>query len=152
VADGIIGPPHPDLPSATLVSGTVLDPGEARRSPRVLQAIGPWRVMPWHTTYAQAGAAAVDALPGGAPWRAELEQDAPGGERHLLTFEGHVTHLTDRDVSLFEHMDVDQMVGEADEIGERARRLAAAGYCELIYTPSGPDVVRELRSFRSAVR
>jgi 5,10-methylenetetrahydromethanopterin reductase len=66
VADGLIGPPHPVLPTAALVSGTVLDPGEDAASPRVLEAVGPWRVTAWHNAYAAAagGAAAVDALPG----------------------------------------------------------------------------------------
>src|ERR1700750_2423617 len=61
VADGTIGPPHPSLPSATMVTGTVLDPGEDPRSDRVREAIGPWQVVRWHTAYAVGGPAAVDA-------------------------------------------------------------------------------------------
>ena len=95
VADGTIGPPHPTLPSATMVSGTVLDPGEDSGSNRVREAVGPWRVVGWHSAYAQGGAAAVDAMPGGQTWRTELEALAPEDERHLLAFEGHVTHLAD---------------------------------------------------------
>jgi 5,10-methylenetetrahydromethanopterin reductase len=87
VADGIIGPPHPTLPSATMLSGTVLDPGEDPRSTRVLQAVGPWRVIPWHTAYSYGGAATVDTMPGGPAWRGALEALAPEEERHLLTFE-----------------------------------------------------------------
>jgi len=40
-------------------------------------------------------------------WRASLEALAPEEERHLLSFEGHVTHLTERDVNLLEHVDVE---------------------------------------------
>ncbi|MFC7260299.1 LLM class flavin-dependent oxidoreductase [Streptomyces lutosisoli] len=72
-ADRIIGPPHPTLPAAMIVSGTVLDPGEARDGDRVREAIGPWRV--------------VDA-----------------------------------------------------------------GFREVVYTPAGPDVARELRAFAAAHR
>ncbi len=50
LADGIIGRPHPTLPTATLVSGTVLDPGEDSGSIRVREAIGPWRVVHWRST------------------------------------------------------------------------------------------------------
>ena len=64
-------------------------------------------------------AAAVDRLPGGKDWRADLESRAPEREWHLSTFEGHATHLTERDRPL-------------------------------LYTPSGPDVARELRAFAAA--
>jgi 5,10-methylenetetrahydromethanopterin reductase len=149
VADGIIGPPHPTLPTATMASGTVLDPGEDDRSGRVREAIGPWRVVGWHAAYARGGAA-VDALPGGQAWRADLEALAPEPERHLLTFEGHVTHVPDRDRRLLEHIDVETMVGDPVGIGAQLATLADAGFREVIYTPTGPDVARELRAFASA--
>jgi 5,10-methylenetetrahydromethanopterin reductase len=155
VADGIIGPPHPTLPSATMMAGTVLESGENPRSSRVLKAIGPWGVIPWHTSYTYGGAAAVDALPGGAAWRATLEALAPEEERHLLTFEGHVTHLAERDLPLLEHLDVEgrtsaalmMKVGDGAAIRQGLARLAEAGYREVMYTPSGPDVARELKAF-----
>ena len=150
MADGTIGPPHPTLPTATMVSGTVLDPGEDPESSRVRDAIGPWRVVGWHTAYSQGGAAAVDAMPGGQAWRMELEALAPEGERHLLTFEGHVTHLAERDVGLLEYIDVTTMVADADSIGRKLERLADAGFCEVMYTPAGPDIARELRAFAAA--
>jgi 5,10-methylenetetrahydromethanopterin reductase len=135
-----------------MVSGTVLDPGEDPRSARVREAIGPWRVVGWHAAYARDGAAAVDAMPGGAAWRTELERLAPEGEGHLLAFEGHVTDLAESDRPLLEHVDVRTMVGDADSIGRKLDRLAAAGFCEVMYTPSGPDVARELRAFADAYR
>jgi 5,10-methylenetetrahydromethanopterin reductase len=150
VADGTIGPPHPTLPTATMVSGTALDPGEDPRSARVLDAIAPWRVVGWHTAYAAGGAATVDAMPGGTEWRAALEALAPEDQRHLLAFEGHVTHLTERDRPLLEHLDATTMVGDAASIARKLGRLAAAGYCEAMYTPAGPDVARELRAFATA--
>jgi 5,10-methylenetetrahydromethanopterin reductase len=150
VADGTIGPLHPSLPTATMVSGTVLDPGEDRWSPRVQAAIGPWRVVGWHTAYAVRGAVAVDAMPGGKEWRNGLEDLVPEEERHLLTFEGHVTHLPDRDKALLVHIDVDTMVGDAATIGGKLRGLADAGFAEVMYTPSGPDIGRELRAFAGA--
>ncbi|MUL85103.1 MULTISPECIES: LLM class flavin-dependent oxidoreductase [unclassified Mycolicibacterium] len=155
VADGIIGPPHPALPSATMMSGTVLGDGESPRSNRVLNAVGPWGVLPWHTAYTSGGAAAVDAMPGGAAWRADLEALAPPNERHLLSFEGHVTHLMARDLSLLEHLDVEgrtsaglmMKVGDSVKIRQEIAQLAEAGYDEVIYTPAGLDVARELTAF-----
>jgi 5,10-methylenetetrahydromethanopterin reductase len=133
-----------------MVSGTVLDPGEDRRSLRVRDAIGPWRVVGWHTAYAVGGAAAVDSKPGGEAWRHTLESMAPEDERHLLTFQGHCTHLTDRDVALLDHIDVDSMVGDVDAIRAALERIAGSGFCEVLYTPAGPDVARELGAFAAA--
>jgi 5,10-methylenetetrahydromethanopterin reductase len=149
VADGVIGPPHTTLPTATIASGTVLDPGEDPGSERVREAIGPWRVVGWHTAYSGGGAEAVDAKPDGRAWRTALEALAPEGERHLLTFEGHVTHLPDRDRELLEHIDVHTMVGNASGVRRQLARLADTGFHEIIYTPSGTDVARELRAFAS---
>ncbi|MET9992729.1 LLM class flavin-dependent oxidoreductase [Streptomyces mutabilis] len=151
-ADGVIGPPHPTLPTATIASGTVLDSGEDPASDRVREAVGPWRVVDWHNAYATKGAEGVDALPGGRAWREELESLAPEGERHLLAFEGHVTHLLPRDRRLLEHIDVKRMVGDPDRVGVQLARLASYGFREVVYTPTGPDVRRELRSFASAGR
>jgi 5,10-methylenetetrahydromethanopterin reductase len=154
IADGIIGNPVAHvLPSATLVTGTVLDPGEDRHSARVLEAVGPWQVVDYHEAYAIAGAAAVDSMPGGQEWRQALEGIAPQGERHLLTHEGHVTHLTERDRRLLGRAsDGRMMIGEAEEIGNRLARLGEKGVTETIYMPSGPDVPRELRAFHDAAR
>ena len=124
-----------------------LRPGAQRRG-----AVG---LIPWHIAYTLGGAEAVDALPGGAAWRKSLEALAPEEERHLLTFEGHVTHLSQRDVPLLQHLDVEgrtsdaltMSVGDPTLVIERLTRLAEAGYQEVMYTPSGPDVARELKAF-----
>ena len=150
IADGIIGPPHRTLPAAMIVSGTVLEEGEEAGADRVREAIGPWRVVDWHNAYATGGAEAVDALPGGAGWREALEALAPEGERHLLAFEGHVTHLTDRDRPLLEHIDLKAPVGDVGRGSRQLSRLADTGFAEIIYTPTGPDVARELRAFAAA--
>jgi len=152
VADGVIGPPHPTLPAAMIVSGTVLEPGEEPGSDRVRDAIAAWRVVDWHNAYADGGAEAVDALPGGRAWRDALETLAPPDQRHLLTFEGHVTHLSDRDRQLLPYIDIKSMVGEPDRLARQLDRLGATGLAEIIYTPSGPDVARELRTMASVPR
>jgi 5,10-methylenetetrahydromethanopterin reductase len=152
VADGTLGGPvHPSLPTAVMVSGTVLEPGEDAGSARAAEAIGPWRVVGWHTAYAVGGATRVDALPGGAHWREELEGLAGPDERHLLTFEGHVTHLSERDRPLLEHIDTSTMVGDAEQIAGSIAALGEQGFCEVMYTPSGPDVARELTAVAAAV-
>jgi 5,10-methylenetetrahydromethanopterin reductase len=149
-ADGIIGMPHPTLPTATMFSGTVLEEGEHPAGDRVREAIGPWRIVEAHSAYADRGAAGVDELPGGRAWREDLEALAPEDERHVLAFEGHVTHLTDRDRHLVEHIDTRALVGDPGRIGGALRKMAGYGFTELIYTPTGPDVARELRTMAAA--
>lgn len=153
IADGIVGglPVDNTLPSAMLLPATVLEPGEDRDSVRVRDAVGPWQVVMYHEAYAIAGPDAVDALPGGREWREALEALAPEGERHLFTYEGHVTHLTERDRQLLEHApDGLATIGTTDEIRTRIDGLAEQGVREVIYTPSGGDVARELTTFYAA--
>ena len=149
IADGIVGlPVRHALPTATLMAGTVLDRGEDRDSHRVREAVGPWKVVHYHEAYAIAGPDAVDAMPGGRAWRDTLEDLAPQGERHLLTHEGHVTHLTQRDRVLLDQADDGlATIGSADEFTARLARMSEHGVQEVIYTPSGPDVGRELKAF-----
>jgi 5,10-methylenetetrahydromethanopterin reductase len=154
IADGIIGLPTPNpLPVATLMAGTVLDPGEDATSPRVREAVGPWQVVRYHEAYAIAGPDAVDAMPGGHAWREALEALAPQGERHLLTHEGHVTHLSERDRPLLGQAKSRRVtIGDAEAIRAHLSWLAENGVREVIYTPSGPDVARELEAFAAAYR
>jgi 5,10-methylenetetrahydromethanopterin reductase len=153
IADGMIvgRPMKHTLPLAMLMPATVLEPGEDRGSDRVREAVGPWQVVRYHEAYAIAGPDAVDAMPGGRAWREAVETIGAEGERHLFTHEGHVTHLTERDHELLDHApDGLATVGTADEIRSRVVALAAAGIREIIYTPSGPDVAREMVSFYTA--
>ena len=154
IADGIIGlPVRQSLPVATMRAGTVLEPGEDRDSPRVREAVGPWQVVAFHDAYAVAGAAAVDAMPGGREWREALERLSAEGGRHLLVYEGHVTHLTERDYPLVGYTGgFPTMIGEPDKIRASLAQLEDRGVQELIYTPSGPDVARELRAFCAAAQ
>ncbi len=153
IADGmIVGRPiDHQLPVAMLMPATVLRPGEDRASARVRDAVGPWQVVTYHEAYAIAGAEAVDALPGGREWRSALEALAPDGERHLLTHQGHVTHLTERDHRLLDHApDGLATIAPSEEIVRRITELADAGVREIIYTPSGSDVAAELTTFYAA--
>ena len=152
IADGIVGAQvcH-SIPTATMFAGTVLDPGESRDSERARRAVGPWQVVSYHEAYLAAGSDAVDAMPGGRAWREALEKLAAPDERHLLSHEGHVTHLSARDFALLEHAGDGMTVrGDADEIRTRLEGLADCGVQEVIYTPSGPDVARELQAFHAA--
>jgi 5,10-methylenetetrahydromethanopterin reductase len=157
VADGImtIGGGVTGFDTAIqMTSGTVLDAGEDMSSPRVLEAVGPWSAVMYHGAW-QMHPDAVKNMPNGAGWLAAVEALRPEGERHLAAHEGHVTDLTDRDrVALTANPLLGAMgwVGSRDEIRARAEAAVAGGSTEIMYTPAGPDIARELRAWADALR
>jgi 5,10-methylenetetrahydromethanopterin reductase len=92
--------------------------------------------------------AAVEGLPGGAAWRAELER-VPVHLRHLAIHEDHLVHVTERDRPLLsgEGLTAFTWTGDAATLRARLEATAAAGTTEILYQPCGPDVERELRAF-----
>jgi len=138
-----------------MVNGTVLDDDESIETPRVREALGPWYVLAYHGTWQTAGDA-VDGLPGGAEWRAAIEAERPEGERHLAVHEGHATHVMPRDRPLLDAAGDGLAgwgwVGTPEEVRARAEAAAASGVTDLLYTPAGPDVERDMRAFAAALR
>ena len=146
-------PPDGITERIQLVAGTVLDEGETVADRRVAEAVGPWYVVTHHALH-QSAPETADALPGGAEWRAGIEATRPAGDRHLAVWEGHVTHLVDRDATIVdaagEQIVGMSWVGSADEIRDRVDEAATGGVTEIAYAPAGPDVEREIRSFAAA--
>lgn len=136
---------------ALLRFGTVLDPGEDHRSPRVVEAAGPGYASTVHALWEYAGES-VDTVPGGARWRAALVAERPEGQRHLVAHQGHLSSLTERDRDLV--IAGGTAVLEPGWTGDAAslkKRFDEADVTEVIYTPAGPDVQRELTAFAAAV-
>lgn len=158
VGDGIFSAMVPSATAtgwhALLVAGTVLQPDEDVRSERVLDAAGHGLAVAYHAMYEQGGANAVRNLPGGDAWLAGIEA-VPAAERHLVTHEGHLVHLTDRDrVALADGADLIgsfTLTGTPENLRERVAGLAAAGVTELGYQPAGRDIPGELERFFAAV-
>jgi 5,10-methylenetetrahydromethanopterin reductase len=137
---------------ALLTFGTVLDDGEAVSSPRVMDAAGPAAAVVYHGVY-ESAAEGVDGFPGGADWRAAVEAESPDA-RHLLVHDRHLVGLTNRDrAALGDGSLIPSFTwtGTADEVRTRAAAVKDAGATELLYAPSGPDIERELRTFRDAL-
>ncbi|HXY91534.1 MAG TPA: LLM class flavin-dependent oxidoreductase [Acidimicrobiia bacterium] len=161
VADGVVvvGLPPKDERSpgwgtcAVLVNGTVLDPGEDETSPRVRAAAGPWFVTSYHAVH-EWGPDALAAMPGGRDWLAGIEAERPEGQRHLAVHEGHVVTVTDRDRPLLDAAGAGLLgtgwTGDRAAVRSRLEHAEAEGATEVIYTPAGPDVPRELEAFASA--
>ena len=137
-----------------MVSGTVLDPGESAASQRAREAIGPWYVVSYHGVW-EAFPEALAGMPGGAEWLADVEASAPEGERHLAVHRGHVTHVTDRDRAVLELAPEEALanwgwVGDAADIARRVDEARSRGVVEIMFTPGGPDIDREMRAFAAA--
>ena len=158
-ADGVLvtGPPPEDGWSACamLVSGTVLDQGEDHRSDRVRDAAGPWFVTGYHAMW-EWDPAILDAMPGGPEWRGRVEGERAAGEHHLAVHEGHVVTVTDRDRPLLDAAG-DALLGagwtgDRASIAARLEHAAASGITDVVYTPAGSDIPRELTAFAEAYR
>jgi 5,10-methylenetetrahydromethanopterin reductase len=161
VADGVIltGPPaeadQPWTSAALLVQGTVIDPGEDPAGERVAGALGPSYVAGIHALWSWAPEL-VDSAPGGPQWLAEIAAERPESERHLIVHEGHLVTVTDRDLPLLAALG-DRIVdtgwtGDAESISARMEAVGQVGITEVVYSPAGPDLPRELKAFANAVR
>jgi 5,10-methylenetetrahydromethanopterin reductase len=134
--------------ASVLTLGTVLEPGESPDSERVLLAAGAGAGVAFHRAFDLPGAPGrpgLRDLPGGAEWRAAIET-IPRRERHLHTHRGHLTYPNeiDRKVLTGDVIRRFTFTGEAAELRQRMRELAARGVTEIAYQPSGPDIPREL--------
>jgi len=137
-----------------LISGTVLDPGESADSDRARAAIGPWYVVAYHGIW-EIFPEGVAGMPGGAEWLADVEAARPEGERHLAVHEGHVTEVVGRDILALSLADEPTLAGvgwtgDAESVRGRISDADHAGVKEILYTPAGPDVAREMRAFAAA--
>jgi 5,10-methylenetetrahydromethanopterin reductase len=159
VADGVVLvglPPETERDHwstcAVLTNGTVLDPGEDHTSERVRQAAGPWFATSYHAMYEWAPDA-LASMPGGEAWRAGVERERPEGQRHLAIHEGHVVTVTERDTPLLDEAGAALLgtgwTGDRASVRARLEHADAVGVTEVIYTPAGPDIARELEAFAS---
>jgi 5,10-methylenetetrahydromethanopterin reductase len=69
--------------------------------------------------------------------------------------EGHVVTVTERDRPLLdaagEGLLASGWTGSAESIRSRFGKLGASGITEVLYTPAGSDIERELEAFAAAV-
>jgi 5,10-methylenetetrahydromethanopterin reductase len=130
-------------------AGTVLRPGESLRSRRVFDALGPAVALNYHYTY-EVGGAAVDELPGGKDWRADVEA-IDADVRHLAVHDGHGVAPNQRELP---HLDPElaqfTTTGNPEELRVRFAEYEAAGVTELAYAPMGSHIEDELRAMAQA--
>ncbi len=148
--------PDPDsdyraFPGVTaMVSGAVLDPGEAPDSPRALATAGPGVAILYHLAL-ERGDGSVLGLPNGARF-AELVAALPAGTRHLGTHVGHLSQLNEIDLQVLdaEALQRSPLLCRADEVPAWVERYAAMGVTELAYEPMG-DIPEALERYARAV-
>jgi 5,10-methylenetetrahydromethanopterin reductase len=94
-------------------------------------------------------------MPGGADWLADVEASRPEAERHLTVHEGHVTEVIGRDQVVLDLADETTLAGvgwtgDKAAVREKVAHASSMGVTEILYTPAGPDVEREMRAFAEA--
>ena len=154
LGDGVLcmQEPVPGFDWCALVGGgTVLEPGEDLASPRVFEALAPTVAFTYHWLW-ETGGPAVDARPGGAGWRAAVEQVAPE-RRHLAVHERHLVAPTESERPFLDPALVaaSPFTGPPDEVRARVEAVVAGGATEVVYAPMGPDPLRELAAMAGAV-
>jgi len=158
LADGVIvaSPPGTDEwdPCALLCSGTMLDPGEDHASPRVIDTLASSYATGVHARW-EFAPEALSAIPGGAEWLADLEANYDERDRHWAVHEGHMIAVSDRDRRIVAQAGPAILqsgwTGDAATVRARAVGAREGGVTELVYGPTGRDIVRELASFAAAV-
>jgi 5,10-methylenetetrahydromethanopterin reductase len=147
LGDGIFSMTSKDgvTPHVSLVYGTVMDDGETHPSPRVLAAAGPAAAVVLHGSY-EGGARLVE------PWCEQMDA-VPAAVRHLAVHAGHLVEVTaqDRPYLTPELITSFTVTGSASEVRERIETRRDEGVTEVAFQPAGPDILRELESFRTAV-
>jgi len=148
LGDGImcINAPQPGFDRCALLAyGTVMDEGESFETPRVFEAIAPGIAVAYHGTW-QMAAEAVDGFPGGKAWREEIEA-LPESLRHLTVHQGHMVELSELDRRhISPSLGAMTFSGTPDALRERIAELESQGMTELLWTPCGPDIQRELHA------
>lgn len=136
--------------SVLLTAGTVLQAGEGRESPRVLDAVGPVAAAGIHLLYERDNPL-VSAFPGGAEWKAAIDA-LPERTRHLTLHEGHMVTLTEKDrpVVSGDVLQAFTLTGTVEEVRERLAGLTASGVTEVAWQPGAPDVPGEMTRFAEA--
>jgi 5,10-methylenetetrahydromethanopterin reductase len=159
LADGWMGAlPPPESETfdwaIQMVPGSVLLPGETLHSERLLETAGPWLAGMYHASW-EAGPDNLANIPGGLEWLAQVNSERPEDQRHLSVHFGHITHLSSAGRQGFAAMGDSKpwfgWVGDAEAVRERARQSLAAGTTEIMYTPSGADLLGEIERFYQAL-
>jgi 5,10-methylenetetrahydromethanopterin reductase len=126
-------------------TGTVLDPGETFDSPRVFESLGAAIALTYHFLY-ETSPEALAHVPGGPEWRAAIEA-VPADRRHLELHEGHGVAPNERELPhLSPLLATATLTGSPSDLEKRLDELRGAGVTELMYTPLGPDIPREMRA------
>jgi 5,10-methylenetetrahydromethanopterin reductase len=136
------------------VHGTVLADGESLDSTRVQAAAGPGNALAYHAAYEFGGD--VTALPAGEVWL-DVISKSPPQDRHLAVHDQHLVGLNHADTAAWaagswKAITETTLTGTADQIGRRVTELADQGVTEIIYQPTGPDIIGELEAFHAVAR
>jgi 5,10-methylenetetrahydromethanopterin reductase len=128
-----------------MTNGTILEPGEAPDSPRVMAATGHGAALAYHSAYEMGQ---VDRLPGGADYARQIDA-LPERSRHLAVHDGHLVTMNDIDRQIVTPEFLARLgrAADADTWRGRLDSMEREGVTEVVYQAAGPDIPRELTAF-----
>ncbi len=154
VGDGMVtNPTHGDNklgfdgPAVINYYGTVLDEGEDYGDPQVLERVGPAAGLALHMG-PYGPLAGTDEERG---FTAEIEK-LPEGDRLIETHRGHMIAVSELDRRYLTGKVVRDgtLTGSPADIRSRLDKIEASGATRYCYTPTGPNIPRELEAFAKA--
>lgn len=136
------------------IHGTVLGEEEPLDPPRVRAAAGLGNALAYHAAYEFGGDPTT--LPGAEAWLDAVTAH-PRTERHLAVHDQHLTDLNAADntawnAGSWQVITSTTVTGPPDRIRDQLSACARDGIIEIIYQPTGPDILGELEHFITIAR
>ena len=140
-----------DISSMALTTTCLLQPNESPTSPRVLERVGPYAILPLHAMW-EGSAVAVEQSPLGelyARYRDNYiaNMQTPEDRRYLEIHEGHLIYLKsgEEDYLTDELVRSSTLTGTSEEIIARIKSLEAAGLTQVTVqaVTNGRELIEE---------
>lgn len=145
--------PQPGFKECALVAfGTMLADDEDPTDPRVVEALTPMIIPMLQAVFDSGNNEMIEALPGGARWRAAIDDIAPE-LRHLVLYGGSAAGLGEIETPAVDPKMLAQnsWTVTAAELTVRVDEAVQQGMTELVFAPTAPDPADDLRRFAEAL-
>src|ERR1700730_5752423 len=142
-----------NFPITMLTTGCVLRPGESATSPRVIERVGPFAIVPLHAVWEHSAIAPNPQGPLLKMWKRYRDEyvakmKTPADRRYLEVHEGHLIYLKPGEERYLDDpiIRASTLTGTAEEIIARLKAMEAAGLQQVaiqVVYPQGREMIEE---------